>query len=86
MSIIWGIGTVQTDIRYEFGVCGADADDFDKFGFCDTIEELGEVVDKFNQALQVYDDHCGQKYIMTLNHDMKKVETFKEGEKWLQMI
>jgi hypothetical protein len=50
MSIIWGIGTVQTDIRYEFGVCGADADEFDKFGFCDTIEELGEVVDKFNQA------------------------------------
>jgi hypothetical protein len=47
---------------------------------------FGEVVDKFNQALQVYDDHCGQKYIMTLNHDMKKVETFKEGEKWLQMI
>jgi hypothetical protein len=39
-----------------------------------------------DQALQVYDDHCGQKYIMTLNHDMKKVETFKEGEKWLQMI
>ena len=76
MSIIYGIGTVQTDIRYEFGVCGAEVDDFDKFGFCDTIEELGEVVDKFNQALQVYDDVEKQRYIMKLNHDMKKVDKF----------
>lgn len=76
MSIIWGIGTVQTDIRYEFGVCGAEADEFDKFGFCDTLEELGEVVDKFNQALQVYDGVEKQRYIMKLNHDMKKVDKF----------
>ena len=76
MSIIWGIGTVQTDIRYEFGVCGAEADEFDKFGFCDTLEELDEVVDKFNQALQVYDGVEKQRYIMKLNHDMKKVDKF----------
>ena len=76
MSIIWGIGTVQTDIRYEFGVCGAEADEFDKFSFCDTLEELGEVVDKFNQALQVYDGVEKQRYIMKLNHDMKKVDKF----------
>lgn len=76
MSIIWGIGTVQTDIRYEFGVCGAEADEYDKFGFCDTLEELGEVVDKFNQALQVYDGVEKQRYIMKLNHDMKKVDKF----------
>ena len=76
MSLIYGIRTIQNYIRYEFGVCGADADDFDKFGFCDTIEELGEVIDKFNQALQVYDGVEKQRYIMKLNHDMKNVDKF----------
>ena len=80
MSIEYGIGTVNIETRFEFGLSNAGVDEGDKYGFCDTEEELKEVMNKFKTPLNIYDNSNGCKYKMTENYEMKKVKTFKEDK------
>jgi hypothetical protein len=78
MSLIYGIRTIQNYIRFDFGVCGANFDEKYKFGICDTFDELCKVVDKYQQPLHVEDHFENKKYIMSLNYDLKEINSFED--------
>ena len=52
--ISYGIGTVQLDLKYDFGAVGAPMFEIDKYGFCDTDEELQELEKKIGK-IEVWD-------------------------------
>ena len=52
--IEYGIGSVRLDSRYDFGAVGASKFEDDKYGFCDTDEELQEVEKKIGK-IEVWD-------------------------------
>ena len=65
--IEYGIGSVRLDSRYDFGAVGASKFEDDKYGFCDTDEELQEVEkDGKGEGVRMHDDAseggCGLGY------------------------